>query len=98
MTMHGVWHLMERAIEFCNTLNSVKVMTAGIKRKDCIVMVTTMCGKRMAKATDFPLMRNGNTLPVRKQSKGYAFSGSDDVMEVAHFGAGVPCKVGIYNQ
>ena len=30
------------------------------------------------------------------QSKGYAFSGSDDVMEVAHFGAGVPCKVGMY--
>ena len=87
----------ERAIEFCNTLNEREGYDGWYKKE-----------RLHRYGYDYVLKENGNgyRLPTNEeweyaarggnQSKGYAFSGSDDVMEVAHFGAGVPCKVGMY--
>lgn len=90
-----------RAIQFCNALNEREGYDGWYKKE----AIKDKWGKI---DYEYVLQEKGNgfRLPTDEEwefaarggnkSKGYAFSGSDDVMEVAHFGADMPCKVGMY--
>lgn len=86
----------EQAVKFCNALNEREGYDGWYKK------VTRGYGYNYRMKED----GNGYRLPTNYEweyaarggakSRGYAFSGSDDLFEVAHFGVEVPCRVGMY--
>lgn len=86
----------EQAAEFCNALSEREGYDGWYVKKGSgygrvYLMKENGNGYRLPTTTEWEYAAMGGN-----QSKGYVYSGSNDLIEVAHFGANQPCVVGIY--